>query len=77
MKNLQLENTGFLKMSLLAFCLVESGKGHLCLLHHFTCLKVQSMQNGLELLHSVAAGVCGTAYVTSQAQKHEECGFGV
>lgn len=77
MKNLKLENAGFFKCPLSAFYLVESGKGHLCLPHHFTCLKIQNKQNELKLLHSVEAGVCGTAYVTSQALKHEVCGFGV
>lgn len=42
MKKLKLENAGFLKCPLLAFYLVVSGKGHICLLHHFTCLKVQN-----------------------------------
>jgi hypothetical protein len=43
----------------------------------FYLSKSTKQANERKLLHSVEAGVCGTAYVTSQAQKHEECGFGV
>lgn len=47
---------------------------------HFIYLKIQTQKINEYLTrfpHSVEAGVCSMAYVTSQAQKDEECGFGV